>query len=203
MNLRHSGSSVIHIRVGKVKIQHSFLIYHQPSLAYIFGIYSLINFVSASKHAYCKEVRNPVRILLNSLFSSHNSSFWTLQMSAVDAPDAPDRSLPMQGSEFIYIDKNQNRLTISSSVVTRMDPESILVCCFHAKRDYKWVNTRTSPLKVLWSLYPDWFGSCESSYRNVEKLKILPSKGMSLFDEDNRIMYNGYWVLLPISILHR
>ena len=80
VNLRHSGSSVIHIRVGKVKIQHSFLIYYQPSLAYIFGIYSLINFVSASKHAYCKEVRNPVRILLNSLFSSHNSSFWTLQM---------------------------------------------------------------------------------------------------------------------------
>ena len=68
----------------------------------------------------------------------------------------------MQGSEFIYIDKNQNRLTISSSVVTRMDPESILVCCFHAKRDYKCVNARKSPLKVLWSLYPDWFGSCES-----------------------------------------
>ena len=83
-------------------------------------------------------------------------------MSAVDAPDAPDRSLPMQGSEFIYIDKNQNRLTISSSVVTRMDPESVIVCCFHAKRDYKCVNARKSPLKVLWSLYPDWFGSCES-----------------------------------------
>lgn len=79
-----------------------------------------------------------------------------------------ERSNPVQGNAFIYLNKDNVAFKFKSNSVTRQDPDDpdARTCCFHDKKGYRCVYSTKSKHKE-YQLYSGWLGRCEIWFHSM------------------------------------